>query len=197
MRFDEQAYARRHREYLRTVEKLRGWPFGQLITRIYPDDNLAFPSDQTLLITEIAVPPQPHDEHDALRVIVGNKAAFHGALKPLIDSYPVAPIAPAAELQLTIEQQFSKLISAAAEAKVDVDALEKLRELHAELWLKTPFVGVAVQIVVPPRVNIRFEVIEPETIPPRGERNQLFRGYTRKDSGLEIYLRGYFSRDVA
>jgi len=192
-----QAHA--YTNYVRVLEQLkRCRPFHQLVTRLVPDDNLYFPSDQTLLITEIAVPPQDYDEHDALWLVVGDRPHFLAPVKTLVDSYPIAPIDAAAELHLKVEQHFAVLIDAATEGKLDVEAMEELRKLHQDIWVKAQFVGVPVQILVPPRVNLRVEIREPsQPGPPRGERNQLFRGYVNKASNLEVYIRGYFSRDVA
>lgn len=167
MSFDRDAIAKKD-AYLKVLhDRLRRYPFVQIVMRLRaPSEPLEFPSDQTLLICQIAVPPQDHGEDDELHVIIGERIAYSSRVKYLIDSYPLAL------------------------AQAHDDGTRSSEQVHEELW-KRRHLGVEVALAVPPRQSYRL-VTKVMREPVRG----LGRLGTDAGCPLDVYLGCYFSRDV-
>lgn len=191
----EKEMVERRDAYLHVLERMRRYPFNHLVMRLtVPTVNpMVFPSDQPLLLTHIAVPPQEYDPQDELGLIVGDRYQFTAPVQYLIDSYPIAPIEPAAALYHEIEQQFAVLMDKVEQQQLPDEALAKLRTLHDDLWLKNQHLGVAVNVVVPPRVNYQFSLVK-----VREPQNGFFvRGNQSSDGRLTVFVSAYYTRDVA
>ena len=161
-------YLTRRDAYLAFIKKLHRYPFRQIVLRLRtPTEPLVFPSDQSLLICQVAVPPQDHGPDDELTLIVGDRMVYSSPVRYLIDSYPLPP-EPSSE-----------------------DEVPTPAELHEARW-EDGHLGVKVEILVPPRSS--YQAVTKVMRPPAHGMYMLGQD---AGTPIDVYLGCCFSRDVA
>lgn len=146
--------------------------------------EFTIPSDQSFIISSIAIPSQPCIEHDFLRVLVGGGSSrFEMPLKLLMDSYYKVDY-KLNHLFIQVEQQLAVILDAVLHVndndKRGYDLVSKLDGFHSRIeMLLSGHVGLRLKraIWVPPRQNFGVEC-------PLG-------------STVSVFLTGFLSRDVA
>lgn len=151
---------------------------------------LRLDEDRSIIVMQVAVPPQDFVEGDTLYVTAGEgEPDFRHPLRPLIDMYR-SELVEAADTYLRIERIFVDLLS---NLKLDPQQLVELHGLHQALRFGycAPVSDTKVVHIVPQaHAAVGVLLARAIAVPPR----QSLSVYCDKGSKVTVYLGGLVSR---
>lgn len=176
------------------------WGF-ELHTREHPLLDLYL--HNSMVVLQVAVPPQQAEESDTLSIQIGNRVMFRHPLRPLMDMYR-SELLDAAYVYMKVEQRFAQLLDGIEKGTVGVhqEQLEELHRLHRNLRFGTKTMtdkaqtelntGALTHLVPQAHAAVGVLLARALLVPPRVNLSV----HCEKNSGVTVYLGGLVRRDT-